>query len=358
MDAHCEMLMEEFGEAKPSLEIIRDYVLDEIRRTLRENGIVAAVVEGRIKTEKSLAGKLELKGYKYKTISDITDLFGCRIVTFYDNEVDKVAALMEQMYDIDWDNSVDKRKMLGSDQFGYLSLHYICRIPKEKYSDPDHPDVNVFRFEIQMRTVLQHMWATAMHDTGYKSDIEVPREYIRSLNRLAGLLEIADKEFSTLIEDVDDYRRKVRAVIKKGKFEDLELNGDTFRDYIDLDPFGPLNKSIASINHAEIQPQSFMPYFKVFTKFEFKTLGDIEKMKKEYSDRAYNLAAVQITGKDIDILASTVGVQNLCIVWILAQGLGEAGIRLFFDMLYGPRPRNASSAKRMYELAKSINLCE
>lgn len=358
MDAHCEMIMDEFKEKKPVFEKIMEIVIGDLKSVLPANGILAAAVEGRIKQEKSLEGKLEKKGYKYHSLSDITDIFGARVVTFYDYEVDKVAALIEQMYDIDWENSIDKRKMLASDQFGYLSLHYICRIKKEHFCDPDRPELNEFRFEIQMRTVLQHMWATAMHDTGYKSDIEVPREYIRTLNRLAGLLEIAEKEFSGLIVDVDEYRRRVRSLIKGGKFEDLELNGDTFRDYIEMEPFGMLNKKIASINHAELQPQSYMPYYEVLARFKFKTLGDIEKMKAECSDKAYSLATVQISGKDIDILASTVGIMNLIIVWILQQGYGEVGLRTFYDTLYPNRPRNINAAKRMYEVAKSINICE
>lgn len=358
MDAHCEMIMDEYHDNMDSFDIMKNIVLDDIKKTLSENNISAAMVEGRIKTETSLKGKLELKGYKYHTLSDITDILGCRIVVYYENEVDKVAALIEKMYDIDWDNSVDKRKMLKSDQFGYMSLHYICRIPKDRLDDPSHPEINELRFEIQMRTLLQHMWANAMHDSGYKTNIEIPREYIRSLNRLAGLLEIADREFSGLLGEVDDYRRKIRSVIKDNKFDDLELNGDTFKSYMELDPFGPLSKSIAAVYHAEIQQQSFMPYYRVFTWLELKTLGDVENMRKEFSDNAYNLAIMQITGKDIDILSSTVGLQNICIAKTLSLGFGQAGLKMFYDKLYGKRERNEISAKRMYELAKSIHLCK
>ncbi|MCQ2126144.1 MAG: hypothetical protein MJZ06_01710 [Bacteroidaceae bacterium] len=349
LDLHCTMMLEEYRENRKSFEKILEISLGCIRDLLAKNGILVTAVEGRVKEEKSLAGKLELKGHKYRCLSDITDIIGTRVITFYTDDVDKVAALAENSFEIDWENSVDKRKMHQLDSFGYMSLHYVCRIPKSMYFDPEHPEINTIRFEIQLRTTLQHMWANMNHDCGYKGDVEIPIEHLRNMNRLAGVLELADDEFSRIRTAVNDYRRQVQNLVASGKFSEVALDIDTFRSYLNMKPFDKLNRRIAAINQAEIHDASLMPYLALFKYLGFKTLGDIEELKKSSSDDAYQLATLEIGGTDIDIISSTVAVQDLCIVHILKSGAGEQGLTDFFDQLNGQSAYNRTRAARLME---------
>lgn len=356
LDIHCQMILDEFREQQTTFEMMKDIVTQQLQRCIEENGLYVTAIEARVKAEASLAGKLELKGQKYKSLSDITDILGTRIITFYTDEVDKIAALMEKTFDIDWNESIDKRKLLDLDRFGYKSLHYICRIPKELFFDPAHPEINEYRFEIQMRTALQHVWATMYHDTGYKSGVEIPHEYLRSMNRLAGLLELADEQFSEIRLEITDYRRQVHALVADGNFDAVGLDGDTFRSYLNLNPFKKLIDRIAAINQAEIYEDSLLRYLDILLKMGCKTLGDIEKIIKNHSEEAYQLAVHQLAGTDLDIVAHSLAIQNLCIVYIIHQGYGEAGLHFFYDMLNGPSDYNTERARRTIEQAKHINI--
>ena len=106
MDLHAEMILDEYRENLETFEIIKRVVLEQLNKYVKDFGSIVNSVEARIKTEKSLAGKLELKGSKYQSLDDITDIVGARVVTFYADEVDKFAAQVERSFDVDWEATV------------------------------------------------------------------------------------------------------------------------------------------------------------------------------------------------------------------------------------------------------------
>lgn len=359
MDLHSQMLLEDFISKKPIYEKIREVAYGIIQNIIQKNNFYVVATESRVKHEKSLAGKLELKGKKYSSIYDITDLVGLRIITFYTDEVDKISAFIEKAFNVDWENSVDKRKLYSdenNDRFGYMSLHYIVRIPKEAYFDENMPEVNEIRFEIQMRTALQHVWATAQHDTGYKSDVEVPAKYKREMSQLAGVLELADTAFTKVLNGIFEYRRNVKKLVLDGDYSNLSLDGDTFSSYIAINPFEDLNKKIAGINRAELTESSFTKYLTIFKNLKFKSIADVEQLKKDYSDFAFQLALIQLAETDIDILADTIGIRNLCLTYIYHNGGSVYDLKEFFDTLEGEKASNIKNAERTFSALQKIGV--
>ena len=354
MDTHSQELLEQYRSLLPVYSKMAEVIPERLKDFFAEAGLIVAAVEHRVKTEESLAGKLQLKGNKYSSIYDITDIVGLRVITFYIDDVDKVASVLERLFEIDWENSVDKRKAHETDSFGYLSLHYICRIPEKSYSDPEHPELNKIRFEVQMRTVLQHAWANMNHDTGYKSGVEIPKVYLRNLSRLAGMLELVDDEFSRIRRELADYRRKVQQLVASGNLSEVALDGDSFRSYLSIKPFDRLNRRIASINQAEIQDVDLSNFLPLFQAMRFSTLGDIQKMIKDFSEAAYQIACFQIGLTDLDILSSSVAPQNLCTAYILKNGGGKVGLKLMLDALNGPSESNEYMAEFLVEQSKDL----
>ena len=343
LDPHCEAILQEYQDNLPRFREIEQEVKEKLKQTLADAGLLVAAIESRVKAYDSLVGKLELKGHKYNSLADLTDILGLRVITFYIDDVDKVASAVERLFEIDWDNSVDKRKIHEIDSFGYLSLHYICSVPGFPY-----------RFEIQMRTLLQHAWANMDHDTGYKSGVEIPKRYMRNMSRLAGMLELVDDEFSKIRIELTDYRRRVQALVRSGNLDEVPIDGDTFRSYLDLKPFDQLNKRIAAMNQAEIQDVPLMPYLTVFKGLGLKTLGDISNIIKNYSEGAYQIACYQIGLTDLDIISSSIGPQDLCIAFILKNGGGKAGIKYMFDLLNGESESNDIMAEMLLEQSNGL----
>jgi len=343
LDQHGEELLQQYRDLRPTLEQLCQQAYDLLRQALAEQGIYVTAIEHRVKTEQSLAGKLELKGAKYKSIDDVTDLVGMRVITFYTDDVDKVAVIAKRIFDIDWQESVDKRKLHQLDAFGYNSLHYICRL---KTGGP--------RFELQMRTALQHVWSTIEHDTGYKGSVKIPRKYKRQFSRLAGMLELIDDEFSRLRQELTDYRRQIQSLVKSGQLDEVPLSLESFRDFIEQNHFDYLNKRIAAVNQAEIYPVSMMPFLPVLESFGMETLGDVQRFMEENGEDAYQLALTQLAVTDLDILSSSTALQYLCMVYVLKHDGGREGLRFIFDTINGESEANGVLAEMMLEQAETL----
>ena len=344
-----QMLLDEYLKRLPDLQRLKERVYSMLTDVLKAQGVELNSIEARVKSEHSLVGKLERKGDKYHCLEDVTDLVGIRISTFYTDDVDKVAAIVKKYFRVDWANSIDKRKAHELTSFGYNSLHYIC------YLKDDDPLASM-PFEIQMRTALQHVWSAIEHDIGYKGAVKLPPEYRRQFSRLAGMLELADDEFSRLRITMAEYRRHVQALVKSGQLEEVPLSTDSFRSYLELKPFLRLNQRIAAVNQAEIYPVSLMIFLPLLEQYGMETLGDVQQMIVENSEAAYQLALAQLAVTDLDILSESVGLQNLCIVYALRHGQGRQGVLQVFDTINGHQPYNEALTDGILKQVSNIRL--
>ena len=168
MNLKCRLILEDYRKQRENFVKLGDTVHSILSNIVDELGLSVLTVEHRVKTEKSLAGKLERKGDAYNTFEDITDILGCRVVCFLTDEINKIGQKVEEKFVVDWENSSNKRDLLKESEFGYLSLHYICSLP---YGAEWPDEICGKKFEIQIRTILQHAWSAIHHDIGYKNKI-------------------------------------------------------------------------------------------------------------------------------------------------------------------------------------------
>src|SRR5688572_15943737 len=104
-------------------------------------------VTARLKSRDSLLKKISRPNSSYTSLSDITDVAGIRITTFFSDDVDRVAEIIEQEFDVDSAHSIDKRAVLDPDRFGYLSLHHVISLSQARCNLVEYRRFQVLKSE-------------------------------------------------------------------------------------------------------------------------------------------------------------------------------------------------------------------
>jgi ppGpp synthetase/RelA/SpoT-type nucleotidyltranferase len=170
---------------------------------LDEAGINYLSVTGRTKTIASFAAKAARRadGELIYTdpMRDITDQIGVRVITYVQSDVSAVAELMGDQVVVKEDRDMGQ-ETASQGRFGYSSRHLLIALDAARESQSAYEQLRGRVASLQVRTVLQHAWAEFEHDIRYKGTVpaEHAREFDRRFTLAAGLLELADREFSTI----------------------------------------------------------------------------------------------------------------------------------------------------------------
>ncbi|MEZ9747672.1 GTP pyrophosphokinase family protein [Vibrio splendidus] len=194
------------------------------------NSVGYHIVTSRVKTIDSVREKG--KSTKYTDpINQIQDFAGIRIITYVEDEITTIREIIENNFDIDEANSSNKSEALGVDKVGYQSVHYVAKLKKDRLNLPEYKQYEGKFFEIQIRTILQHAWAEIEHDRNYKFSGKLPDDLSRRFKILAGVLELADKEFNTISKQIDDISASVDEGARTGNL-DIPISSTTLSQYL------------------------------------------------------------------------------------------------------------------------------
>lgn len=247
------------AEYDSKYELYKKFTLEiehQLRNILDAEGIVYNAVTCRLKGRESLSKKIDRKNDKYSALEDLTDIAGVRVITYYAEDVDKVAEIVGKQFTIDKENSIDKRDALEPDRFGYCSVHYVVEMSQDRLQLREYQAFRGLKCEIQIRSVLQHAWAEIEHDLGYKSEIAIPKGIRRNFSRLAGLLEIADKEFQEIRSFLQSYQNEAPEKVKSEEFQDAEIDAILLQAIITTNPdIAALNEAIGNYFHCPVSSE-------------------------------------------------------------------------------------------------------
>ena len=346
MNLKDRMIIEDYRKNRDSFIRLGDIVHEKLQEITKRSYIEVMTVEHRVKSEASLEEKLERKGDQYQSLDDLTDILGARIICFFEDDVDAIGKMVEETFAVDWDNSSDKRALIKADAFGYLSLHYICSLP---FNAGYPEELCGKRFEIQIRTNLQHTWSAIQHDLGYKTPFGVPREITREFARVAGLLEVADAEFVRVREKMKTYEDDTRRKITENHAADISVNLVSLREYMRLNGSMRefLNK-LASFSNAEIQEVEPESYIEQLLWLNVRTLGDLQKMLERDAVPALELAEQTLRYSELDIISSTAALRYLCRAELLRGGYTKEQAVEFLMISLRDRQRAERQAEMLF----------
>lgn len=292
-------------------EQFRRLVEDYIRNLLNNEQISFHSITSRTKNIDSLTKKIELKN-KYQELQEITDLVGIRIITYYSDTVDQISELIEKEFIVDRDNSIDKRKTIDPDRFGYRSLHYVVQVNTGQIKF--NTDFNYYdlKFEIQISSILQYTWAEIEHDLGYKSQEEIPYDIKRSFSRLASLLELADEEFLRIKNEIFAYKNQLMLSYLNAKLDKESLNVFKIKspEFIDLISF-----FIKKLGAQKASQGNFKNIISMLKYLNLKTLQEVDSKLKQYYHLIKKYAYIlyeDTTRSNLNVISGDIPLLYLC----------------------------------------------
>lgn len=186
------------------------------------------VMSNRVKSEERLREKLIRKevndNKSYNNISEVTDLVGVRISTYFSSQIEEVVEAIkhdkqhiEVLEEVRHPTEEELKRSYLRPLPGYSAVHLIV-----KMIDPHPADesMSVIPVEIQITSVLMHAWSEVEHDLMYKKITGEPSEDEKQLLK-SSLASLIGAEIA-----MDQIRKKIQ-----------ERNGDDLVSPFELNEF-------------------------------------------------------------------------------------------------------------------------
>jgi putative GTP pyrophosphokinase len=202
-----QQVIEEYGKRRPLYQDFAEVIRFILQEELHSKSIRVHSIEVRAKSIESFQRKISRareagpgKIPEKDPLTEITDLAGVRVITFFPKTLVEVDGILHEQFEIiEIDDKSETLK--EDDRFGYHSVHYLVSLLPNRTELAEYSRFTGLVAEIQVRTILQHVWAEIEHDIQYKSVEAMPTAIRRRFIMLAGLLELADREFQAIHDE-------------------------------------------------------------------------------------------------------------------------------------------------------------
>ena len=310
--AHEQMAATAYLKHHGSYEDLASIVKRVLEEALKRRGIKVHSVQARAKEPASFGKKavqpseVDPTQPKYPhPLEQITDLAGIRIITYFPSTLDEIDRMLADEFRI-VERSDKGAELIEDDRFGYQSIRYLVKFTSLRSRLPEYePFVDAIA-EIQVRTILQHAWAEIEHDIQYKSASAIPVEIRRRFMALAGMLELADREFQAIQNADKQLTAEARSRVAGGQLSQVEITPDAIKAFLD--------KKLGS--DGRMSEFSYDWTARLLKQLGFRTLEQVEKCISGYDDDRLSRIAI----------GSRLG-QTARFEYMLLAGVGEHYLR-------------------------------
>lgn len=302
----CASILEDFKSKEKIFNSLSKSLKQLVPSFFYEQNIDIHNISSRVKDYTSLKKKI-LKKDSYSCISDITDIVGIRIICYFEHDIKKIVEVLKGQFEVK--EEIDKKNNLEVNSFGYLSYHLICQFKKDRETLIEYKNFCGIKFEIQVRTILQHAWAEIEHDIGYKSKNDVPKTLKRDFSQIASFLEVADEKFSKIKinqnKNIEKFKKEPKSILTE------EVNKDTLSHYISNNC-----KILVNINcklkennklkiNEKIKEDEIDSYVDMLIFYNIENINELDKKLEAKEDDIYNVMSKYEKLKNYDSLYYT-----------------------------------------------------
>jgi putative GTP pyrophosphokinase len=222
-------LRKQYEQIVSKLNNLKDEVIYILKKEIESHNIPIHMIDGRIKEYNSLIAKAKRQDIQ-NPLEDIDDICGIRIICLFLSDLTRIGDIIDKSLEVL--RKDDKLTSKSEDQFGYMSIHYVCKVPGS-YVGPRYDDIKKFCFEIQIRTIAMHAWDTISHYLDYKSPQTIPSDIRKDFYALSGLFYLADSHFELFFRSSQEFKKQAEERIEKGgDLRQEELNLDTLKAFL------------------------------------------------------------------------------------------------------------------------------
>ena len=238
MGQGADTLRIQFLEKVRFFEELREFVTSKIQLEIKSNlHTPIKYFKTRIKSLERFRKKMTDDGITEidEAFSVINDILGVRLICLYKSELQETCDWVEANFEkisrkiFLWDGVGDlkpsDKELQRTLETGYTSIHYIVRLkePQMRTIDSQRLDLREFRFEIQVRTILEEAWGEFTHPVF--EDKEAPSYIVKSYQILSEYLNILNKQVEFLRSTYRTLSKEqiTRELVESQDFEDQKL---------------------------------------------------------------------------------------------------------------------------------------